>query len=118
MCNITLRDCSSHSLYLQPLSPLLPKNNTWFTFGIGHSLEQLPSKRRERLPTEPGTGTVPTPTWDSTASVMSYTAGVGVGGYSTPLMSSPIKSPPSNSHSETDDLDPAHRGTTKTHNSG
>jgi len=123
----------------------------WLNLGLGitmgYSLEQLPSKRRERLPTEPGPGG-PVSTWDSTlsnhhtnnshssannvpstslssmyagsssvtTSVTSATGGYssmggGGGGCSSPLLSSPIKSPPVPSHPHIhgdigDDLDP------------
>ena len=81
------------------------------SLNVGHSLEQLPGgggggssstgsqgggKRRERLPTEPGPQANSGGHWDS--------VGTSVG-HSSPLISSPIKSPPS-VHSDSDDLDP------------
>ncbi|CAL8071369.1 unnamed protein product [Orchesella dallaii] len=93
------------------------------------SLEQLPPKRRERLPTEPGPAG-PTTTWDlqySTGSATSTSNSIfssgrhaastssslvisSVGGSSlngtSPLSASPIKSPPSSHVEVVDELDP------------
>lgn len=108
---------------------------SWLNFGNGimggYSLEQLPHKRRERLPTEPGP-TGPTATWDSQYSIASagstsnsvfsgrHTASTSsslvinsLGGSSisstSPLNASPIKSPPSSHIEVVDDLDPNRR---------